>query len=165
MECKPYFYLIGWASTLRLNNICNGLVLSKRKKKNYLLSSWASRRDSIHREFCELSWAAVAALVRHIYKFHWCGQWLPGSLLGTTGLRQYFWRQEQCPVQQALDYECWSLLEQGNPGWLSASTPALGTQTHQLLVILSWQSTLLTGSITFPEKSDEIGAIFFFYQG
>lgn len=112
-----------------------------------------------------VSWAAVAALVRHIYKFHWCGQWLPGSLLWAIGLRQYFWRQEQCPVQQALDYECWSLLEQGNPGWLSASTPALGTQTHQLLVILSWQSTLLTGSITFPEKSDEIGAIFFSTKG
>ena len=112
-----------------------------------------------------VSWAA---LVRHISKFHWCGQWLPGSLLWAIRLRQYFWRQEQCPVQQALDYECWSLLKQGNPGCLSAPTPALETQAYQLLVILSWQSTLLTGSITFPEKSDETGAIYiyiFFTKG
>lgn len=55
LEWKPYFHLIGWASTLPLNNVYSGLVLSKRKKKNYLLSPWASRRDSIHGEFCELS--------------------------------------------------------------------------------------------------------------
>lgn len=93
LEWKPYFYLIGWASLCLL--IISTVVWFYQKERKTNSFPWASRRDSIHAEFCELSCCCCFGQA-----VTWCTSTdVTGgscSLLWATGLRQCFWRQEQC---------------------------------------------------------------------